>query len=176
MKASTWFLILIAGSFTGCYGDRILSNLLFDKYCSEEGRTGQFIYERVGLGEEYFIPIPKNRRELVRVDRGYFIDNDKLLIDEKRFLKDFVYSDTREILISQFGPIYSYENTVVRKSDNKVLSKKIFLVNEKGWLFRQSILWVAVGDHCPEYRGNLVVKSESKTFYKDLIDNTFYKK
>ena len=167
--------ILIVGSFTGCYGDRVLSNLLFDNYCSEEGRTGQFIYERVGLGDEYFIPIPKNRRDLLRVDNGYFIDNDKLLIDEKRFLKDFVYSDTKKVLISQFGPIYSYENTIVRKSDGKVLSKKIYLLNKKGWLIRQSILGVTVGDYCPEYSGNLV-KLANGTFYRDLIDNTFYKK
>ncbi|MBO1273676.1 hypothetical protein J3L11_18785, partial [Shewanella sp. 4t3-1-2LB] len=83
MKAYTWFLILIVGSFTGCYGDRIISDLLFESYCNEYGRTGQFIYERVGLGEDYFIPIPKDPRE---VNEHFVVDGilmmNKTILDQ----------------------------------------------------------------------------------------------
>ncbi|NQY37915.1 MAG: hypothetical protein HRT37_23770, partial [Alteromonadaceae bacterium] len=82
MKYFIWItIIIIVGSFATCNGDRMYSDYLFEQYCNEEGRTGQFIYERVGLGEEYFMPIPKDEVELRRVYNGFFIDEKKLLID-----------------------------------------------------------------------------------------------
>ena len=170
-----FILILIVGSFTGCYGDGIISNLLFEMYCNEEGRTGQFIYERVGLGEEYFIPIPKDERELLQVDKGFFIDDRKLLIDKRRLLKRFNVNRAKKTILSRIGPIYTHERTIVRKSDGKVLSRSVNLLNKKGWLARGIILGITDSDSCPKNKdvyGRLVYTSS----HTGLVSNTFYKK
>ena len=74
MRKFVWLtVIIIIGSFVGCNGDRILSNYLFEQYCNEEGSTGQFIYEQVGLGEEYFIPMPDKPEEKWKVNQRYVI-------------------------------------------------------------------------------------------------------
>lgn len=93
MKTIKWlFIIVLVGSYPSCYWDYHLSDYLFEQYCNEEGRTGQFIYERVPLGEEYFRPIPKGGVELRRVDNGFFINERKLLIDKHRLIQDFTIS------------------------------------------------------------------------------------
>ena len=175
MNKLKWIpLIIIVGSFVGCYGDMAISNLLFKKYCNEEGRTGQFIYERVGLGEEYFKPIPFTKEGVaLHFDRGFLIGQDKLLIDKHHFLQNFNITMEKTIL-SPIGPIYTDETTIVRKSDGKVLSKAVSLMNEKGWWSRESVLGTNVGDICPKYRdinGHINVKSD----HSDVLRNTFYK-
>jgi len=167
-------MIMIVGSFVGCYSDMAISNLLFKKYCNEEGRTGQFIYERVPLSEEYFIPIPKGGVELRRVDNGFFINERKLLIDKHRLIQDFNISAQKQTTLSRIGPIYSYEYTIVRKSDGKILSQSVSLLNKKGWLSRQSILGMTVGDTCQKYKNPKGLYS-SKSAHTGLIKNTFYK-
>jgi len=174
MNKFKWIpLIIIVGSFVGCYGDMAISNLLFKKYCNEEGRTGQFIYESVPLGEEYFRPIPKDERELIRVDNGYFIDDKKLLIDKHHLLQSFIINTMEKTMLSPIGPIYTYETTIVRKTDGKVLSKAVSLLNKKGWWSRKSVLGFTVGDSCPKYKnssGNIL-----KSDHSDVLRNTFYK-
>jgi hypothetical protein len=174
MNKPFWIIIIIfVGSFVGCYGDMAVSNLLFKKYCNEDGRTGQFIYERVALGEEYFITIPKDERELIRVDNGFFIDDRKLLIDKHRLLQSFNINTMEKTMLSPIGPIYTYETTIVRKSNGKVLSKAVSLLNKKGWWSRQSVLGMTVGDSCPQYKSKSgdVLKSD----HSDVFRNTFYK-
>lgn len=174
MNKFKWIpLIIIVGSFVGCYGDMAISNLLFKKYCNEEGRTGQFIYERVPLGEEYFRPIPKGGVELRRVDNGFFINERKLLIDKHHLLQSFIINTMEKTMLSPIGPIYTYETTIVRKSDGKVLSKAVSLLNKKGWWSRKSVLGFTVGDSCPKYKnssGNIL-----KSDHSDVLRNTFYK-
>lgn len=174
MKAYHWFFLVIAVSFTGCWGDRVLSNLLFDRYCNEDGRTGQFIYERVGLGDEYFIPIPKDRRELAHVDFGFFIDDRKLLINEQRFMQDFQINWVKTNL-SHIGPIYIQEQNIVRKSDGSVLSKSVNIHNQKGWLAKGVILGITDRDSCPK-RKNEYDQLVYSSSHHGLVRNTFYKK
>lgn len=175
MKISKWlFIIVLVGSYPSCYWDYHLSNYLFEQYCNEEGRTGQFIYERVGLGEEYFIPIPKDERELIRVDNGFFIDDRKLLIDKNQLVQDFDISRQKKTILSRIGPIYSYEYNIIRKSDGKVLSKSVDLLNKKGWWSRKSVLGMTVGDTCQKYKNPKGLYS-SKSAHTGLIKNTFYK-
>ena len=174
MKYFIWItIIIIVGSFATCNGDRMYSDYLFEQYCNEEGRTGQFIYERVGLGEEYFMPIPKDEVELRRVDNGFFIDEKKLLIDKHRLMQDFNIHRQRKTMLSRIGPIYSFETTIVRKSDGKVLSKAVSLLNKKGWWSRQSILGMTVGDTCPQYKN--ISGDILKSDHSDVLRNTFYK-
>jgi hypothetical protein len=76
-------------------------------------------------------------------------------------------------MLSRIGPIYSFEKNIIRKSDGKVLSKSVSLLNKKGWWSRQSVLGMTVGDSCPEYKsssGNIL-----KTDHADVLKNTFYK-
>jgi hypothetical protein len=176
MNKFKWIpLIIIVGSFVGCYGDAAVSNLLFKKYCDEDGRTGQFIYERVPLAEEYFKPIPFTKEGVaLHFDRGFLIGQDKLLIDKGRLIQDFNISAQKQTTLSRIGPIYSYEYTIVRKSDGKILSKSVSLLNKKGWLSRQSILGMTVGDTCQKYKNPKGLYS-SKSAHTGLIKNTFYK-
>ena len=74
--------IIIASLSTGCF-DRMRSELLFEQYCNEEGRVGQFIYEKVELSAEYFRPIPLGEKELLRLDKRFYINDKKLLIDQQ---------------------------------------------------------------------------------------------
>jgi hypothetical protein len=77
-------------------------------------------------------------------------------------------------MLSRIGPIYTYETTIVRKSDSTVLSKAVSLLNKKGWLSRQSFLGMTVGDTYPKYKdtlGRFVAKSD----HSDVLRNTFYK-
>jgi len=174
MKGITWIFIILVGGYTFCYWDYHLSNYLFKRYCNEEGRTGQFIYERVALEDDYFMPIPKDKVELRRVDSSFFIDERRSLIDKHKLMQDFNISRQNKTVITSIGPILSYEKSIVRKSDEKVLSKSISLLNKKGWLSRKSILGTTVGDTCSKYKhitGLVVTKSE----HSDLLGNTFYK-
>ena len=83
-------ILVLVGNISACSSiERIRSESLFEQYCHEEGRVGQFIYERVALGEEFFRQIPTEIRELDRIADSYYIDNKKLLIDKERFKQSF---------------------------------------------------------------------------------------
>ncbi|RHW77520.1 hypothetical protein [Colwellia sp. RSH04] len=127
--------LLLIGCISACSSiEKIRSDSLFEQYCNEEGRVGQFIYERVALGEEFFRPIPTDAKELRRVDSIYFIDSDsgKLLLDKDTFKNSYIRNFWEKTLLSPVGPIYSLETTIIRKSDGKTLSKAVSLLNMLG--------------------------------------------
>jgi hypothetical protein len=68
-------VLIIVTSLSACV-TQWRSEYLFEQYCNEEGRVGQFIYERVALGEEFFRPIPTDEVEL-RALIKYFISMEK---------------------------------------------------------------------------------------------------
>ena len=158
-------------SLAACVSDRARSEQLFEQYCNEEGRVGQFIYERVTLGEEFFRPIPTDEKELRHVDEGYYFysDGKKRLIDKQRFKQSYTINDLRETMLSPIGPIYSVETTIVRKSDGKVLSKAVSLLN---MLDKTSKYFPVEGVTCPKGRDS---KGNSFFYEKhtNLIENTF---
>ena len=175
MKYFIWIIIIIiiVGGFAACNGDRIFSDYLFEKYCNEEGRVGQFIYERVGLDEEYFIPIPKDEVELRRVDNEFYIDEKKLLIDKHRLLQDFNIIIMKKSMLSRIGPIYSFKTTIIRKSDGKVLSEAVSLLNKQGWFAEyQSDVFPNEGDSYPEGWDNKGYSLFNKN-HRNLIERTF---
>lgn len=173
MKYFFWsIIILILGSFVACNGDRVISEHLFEKYCNEEGRTGQFIYERVGLGEEYFIPIPE---EKWKTNQHYIIDGN-LLINKKRLEQDFIIGKYKESkLISQIGPIFSRNTSITRKRDNKLIGKSISLVNRLGWWNLLSILGQSSREYCPSGYDPNSGLSEDEQLHATLIKNIFYR-
>ncbi len=166
------FLIVVVGSISACSSiEKIRSDSLFEQYCNEEGRVGQFIYERVALGEEFFRPIPTDVRELDRIENSFYIDNKKLLIDKERFLEHYNIKYLKRRELSSIGPIYSVESALIRKSDGKVLSKAVSLVNKRG---KTSKVFPVQGVTCPSGKDK-----NGHPLYNfhhfNLVDNTFYK-
>lgn len=163
--------LVLLSSLAACSSiERMRSESLFEQYCNEEGRVGQFIYERVALGEEFFRPIPTNGVELRRVDNGYYIEGKTLLIDKEIFSQVYDLISLKKIRLSDVGPIDSYETTIVRKSDGKVLSKAVSLRNMLGQTRGR---FPIQGVYCRPGRD---VKGRS-LFYKqhmNLIENTFF--
>ena len=126
-------VVVVMSSLAACSSiEKMRSDSLFEQYCHEEGRVGQFIYERVALEGEFFRPIPTDEVELRRIANSYYIDNKKLLIDKERFKQSYTRDFLKRVEISSVGPIYSVESTLVRKSDGKVLSKAVSLLNMQG--------------------------------------------
>jgi len=165
-------IFIIVGSFVGCYGDATYSNYLFEQYCNEEGRTGQFIYERVGLGEEYFIPIPKDPREI----NQHFVVDGNSMMNKALLEQKYAFSKYSEVkLLSSIGPIYSIETSVIRKSDNKLLGKSVSLNNRKGWLAERNVLGQNEGDKCPREYNKQKESYESSLLHATLIKNIFYR-
>ncbi len=163
------FTIIAISSLSACSIDRMRSEHLFEQYCNEEGRVGQFIYERVALGEEYFRAIPTDIRALDRLDKRFYIDGKKLLIDKQRFKQSYTLNNRKRTILSSIGPIYSVETTIVRKSDGKVLSKAVSLLN---MLDKFSKYFPVEGVTCPTGRDikrvPLFIKEHS-----NLIEKTF---
>jgi hypothetical protein len=164
--------LVLVSSLTACSSiERIRSESLFEKYCNEEGRIGQFIYERVALGEEFFRTIPKDQRELDRIGKGYYLYNNgkKVLIDKEIFNQVYERNGLKKTVLSDVGPIYSIETTIVRKSDGKILSKAVSLLNMLGQTRGKYPIY---GVYCRQGRdvkwGSLHYKEHS-----NLIDKTF---
>lgn len=163
-------VLIITTSLCACVS-QWRSEYLFEQYCNEEGRVGQFIYERVALGEEFFRPIPTDEVELRRVDNLFYINYKKLLIDKDYFLKNYTLNYQERKVLSSTGPIYSVETTVVRKSDDKILSKGVSLVN---MLDKTSKYFAVEGVTCPTGRDNKGFSFFNKN-HRNLIEKTFFK-
>lgn len=161
--------IIVISTLSACSGDKERSEQLFEQYCHEEGRVGQFIYERVELGEEYFRTIPSDDKELSRLDKRFYINEKKSLIDKQRFKQSYIFNYQIKTMLSPIGPIYSYETTIVRKTDGKILSKAVSLLN---MLDKSSKYFTVEGETCPTgrdiQRSSLFNKSHS-----NLIGRTF---
>ena len=77
----------------------------------------------------------------------------------------------KRIELSPVGPIYSVESTLVRKSDGKVLSKAVSLLNKRG---KASKIFPVQGVTCPTGRDNKGHPLYNKHHF-NLIENTFFK-
>ncbi len=165
--------LVLLSSLMACSSiERMRSESLFEQYCHEEGRVGQFIYEPVALGEEYFRPIPTDEVELRRIANSFYIDNKKLLIDKEIFIGGYDIKYLKRNVISLVGPIYSVESTLVRKSDGKVLSKAVSLLNKRG---QTSKVFPVQGVTCPTGRDSKGILFSQKHHF-NLIENTFFKR
>lgn len=171
VSAKVSIAVILIGSLSACAIERMRSEQLFDQYCNEEGRVGQFIYERVALSEKYFRPIPTDQRELDRIANSFYTDDDKFLIDKQHFMRSYTLNYLKRKELSSIGPIYSVESTIVRRSDGKVLSKSVSLLNKRG---QTSKYFPVQGVYCQtgrDSKGNHL----STSHHFDLIKNTFYK-
>jgi len=170
IKVTVAFIAI--SSLISCVSNRSRSEQLFEQYCHEEGRVGQFIYERVALGEEFFRPIPSDAKALRYVNEKFYIDKRKLLIDKQHFKQSYTLNNRGKTILSKNGPIYSVESTIVRNSDGKVLSKAVSLLN---MLDKTSKYFPVEGVTCPSGR-NLKGDPISSTIHFNLIKKTFISK
>jgi len=165
------FIIIAMSSISACVSEKARSEQLFEQYCNEDGRVGQFIYERVGLSEEYFMAIPTDAIELRRIADSFYIDNKNLLIDKQHFKQSYTANYLEKKMLSPIGPIYTIESTIVRKSDGKILSRAASLLN---MLDKASDYFPVEGVTCPtgiDIQGNPL----SNKHHFNLIENTFFK-
>jgi len=160
----------LVSSLTACSSiERIRSESFFEQYCNEDGRVGQFIYERVALDEKFFRPIPTDEVELRRVDKGYYINDRKLLINKEVFNQAYTLNSFKKTVLSDVGPIHSFETTIVRKSDGKVLSKAVSLRNMLGQTRGKYPIY---GVYCRQGRDVKGISFHNKE-HSNLIDKTF---
>jgi len=173
MKKIMWlFLILVFGSYTACRWDYHLSSYLFDRYCSEEDRVGSFIYERIELGDEYFVPLPLNEEERRDVSQRY-VFREALMIDLLLFEENYDVSEFRAVTpLSDIGPIVSISSSVIRKRDDKVLGKVVTLANHRGWWIDSSPFGGGVA-FCP-YGFNQMGDSNAGLAHQNLIKDVFH--
>jgi len=169
------FVYFISFSFLALFGDFVLSNLVFNYYCSDKELVGQHIYERVALPDEILLPSPKNNKERSKVDVTLLIDNKNELIDIKKFGELYEYQSYKRSPLFPVGPIYKFEAIVTRKADGKLLGKAVSLTNQNGWISELDLFWLNTGNSCPKYKdkwGDNIINSHHST----LIDNIFYRK
>lgn len=163
--------LIMVVSLSSCSIDRMRSERLFEQYCNEDGRVGQFIYERVALGEEYFIPIPEDPRKI----NQHFVVDGKRMMNKALLEQEYAFSKYSEVkLLSTIGPIYSIETSVIRRSDDKLLGKSVSLNNRQGWLAERNILGQNEGDICPSYYNKEKNSYEASLLHATLIKNIFY--
>ena len=167
--------IVTISSLSACvthFSERARSEQLFEQYCHEEGLVGQFIYERVVLDEKYFVPIPKDPRE---INQHFVVDANRMM-DKALLEQEYTFSKYSEVkLLSKIGPIYSIETSVIRRSDNKLLGKSVSLFNSQGWLAEQKVLGPNEGDSCPRGYDKNTDTSEYSLLHATLIKNIFYR-
>ncbi len=172
MSKKQWIvLILILGIYPACKWDYYLSNYLFKQYCTDADRIGLFVYEKVQLGDEYFMPFPKDTdpRDL---DRRFIVGED-LMINRGRFDKDYIFNVYKRVPLSSVGPIIAVETSVIRKSDQKVLGKAVSLKNGKGWWYREiASFGQPTSKTCPTGRGPRGY-SNYRRAHKGLIKKIF---
>ena len=153
--------------------DYHLSQYLFKQYC-EEGRIGLFVYEKVPLSDDYFIPFPKDKEQLFNLSKRFVIDED-LVFDKTKLDEKYTFTYRKVVSISDIGPIQALETSVSRNADNKLLGKSISFVNGKGWWYRKvSSFGQPTVVHCPscyDEKGD----SNSGKLHSDLIKEVFYR-
>jgi len=155
------------------FWDYHVSKYLFKQYCEEEGRVGLFIYEKVALPDEYFMPYPKDKDEIFNLSNRFVIDED-LVFDKTKLEEKYTFTYRKVVSLSDIGPINSLETSVFRRSDNKLLGKAVSLTNHLGSWIDSSKFGKKV-EHCPtgyDERG----LSNSGKLHLGLIKEIFYKR
>lgn len=130
-----------------------------------------FIYEKIELGEECFIPFIKGK-DPRGLDQRFVLNGD-LIISQEQFKKDYIFEVYKKIPLSEVGPISFMETSVIRRSDSKLLGKAISLHNGRGWLMKKlTSSFGGGGESCPidQYSRNL---SYFRRNHDDLIKNIF---
>lgn len=76
---------------------------------------GLFVYEKVKLVDEYFMPFPKGKDPRDLDQR--FVVGDNLMINRERFDRGFIFEVFKDVLLSDIGPINAVETSIIRKAE-----------------------------------------------------------
>jgi hypothetical protein len=165
----TWITIIVLVLLLGgCFGDRVISEIVFYYQCDKN--SGLYVYEEVGLSDEYFTKESKSEKEF----NYSYISN--IFIKKNRFDLDYKYTRNKNHLVSIFGPVKLVESVVVRKLDNKVLGKNLTIVSGMGWVNKLFSFGYS-GKGCvnergvfkESYRGSMQINILSKIFLNDYF-------
>lgn len=150
-----------------------LSKYLFEGYCNDKDLVGQFIYERVELSEEYFRPIPTDPK--IYIEGGFYLDGKKLLIDKNRLKQSYTIKYLEDKTLSKIGPITAQEKQIVRKSDGKIISKSVTLLNMLNKKGTKNFPHVEGVTCLTKDRKGAYTTGELNIPHYSIIQNTFYK-
>jgi hypothetical protein len=152
------------------FGHKILTRIVFADFC--EKKTGLFIYEKVELGNSYFLPIEEAKKSKSYDNRLDF--NEKYTLDTKKFKSEFEHNFIKSEDFSIVAPVISVSTSFIRKKDLMLLGESVSgiayvsLFRSLGSNKRETI-------ECPSGRD----KNRRPKFYKhhkDLLKNIFSKK
>ena len=142
-KKKTWIILsILALLLGGCFGDRIISEVVFAYHC--KNTAGLFVYETVDLDESYIVPIPKD----IRKRDSRFNVNSTEMMDKRRIQKDYEIKFPEFNTLFKLGPIESIKTIVTRKSDNQVIGEVVTFRTYGGW-FISALPAENNGKYCP---------------------------
>jgi len=170
-KKTLVFVFLTFVGYVGCFWDRYTSDYIFKKYCSE--KVGVFVYERVGIGNEYFSFNSENSKR-DDIDKRFLFDKD-IILNRNKFEKDYIYKAYESLPISKIGPVNLIKSSVVRRDDGKLLSEAVSVVTKRGWLAQLYSFGYAY-DQCPtKKRTSGSEENEHMRNHRHLLRKTFYR-
>ena len=106
---------------------------IFEEHCKN---AGLFIYEKVELGEEYFILAPESKKEMGAIPPGQVFEDRQLNMD--KFLSDYEYTRHKRKYFYENGNLHYISSVVIRKSDNKTLGEAISVAGFGGGMTQRS--------------------------------------
>jgi hypothetical protein len=163
----TWITIIVLVLLLGgCFGDRVISEIVFYYYCDKN--SGLYVYEEVGLSDEYFTKESKSEKEF-----NYFY-TDKLYLSKEKVDANYNLVMDNYNIVFKMGPIKIRETYIIRRKDNKTLSKSISFVSGKGWL-NQLFSFGYSGKSCPYGIGNNKGEFNKDLIHKEILKKTFNK-
>ena len=154
-------------------GDLYIANIIFKQQC-EKDDVGLTVFEKVELGDEYFLKLPPvDTRAYRELEKGYIYD-DQLYIDKGLLDVNFDTYVIEKKIVSRFGPVTQANFNMVRRKDKKVLSTYKRYRKSRGWLgslrYGPLTIWSTKVDSCPKRSISEALNSKSQ------VIQTFIKK
>jgi hypothetical protein len=156
-------LVLLLG---GCFGDRVISEVVFAYQC--KSNVGVFVYETVELDDSYVVPIPDD----IRKRDSRFNISDMYMMDYEKINKDYEVKIFEKKIISKYGPVQSLTTSIARKSDEKVMGKVISFRSYFGWSSRVFPYGKKLRKNCPVSE-NINSNSLNSSYHYQLIKKIF---
>ncbi|MGH1426709.1 MAG: hypothetical protein ACRBEE_02125 [Arenicella sp.] len=157
----------------GCFGDRMVASVVFQHYCKT--LPGLYVYEKVELGDEYFLRRPHDGVIESKKLRESSIYNEKYRFNSQKIQQEYKYVYQEVSSIFPVGPIYKHQASIIRMQDGKLLSEAISLSNKRGWLVRKIEKAFSGGyGFCPTGRDDSNTPLFNK-HHSNLLKETFIK-
>jgi hypothetical protein len=155
-------LVLLLG---GCFGDRVISEVVFAYHCKKD--VGVFVYETVELDGSYVVPIPED----IRKRDSRFNVSDTEMIDYKKINKDYEIKFYEKKVVSSFGPVQSIKTSITKKNGGQIIAKVVTFRNNMGWASNLGSN-ITTRRHCPP-SNNKNSRSINNQFHEKIIRKVF---